>query len=331
MSDLRRMVRTTMFVAVCIGLVSVSAVRADAPAPWRHGVVAAKSDAGFVFMAAQHGFAAKQGIALDMQQFQGDAIALKAMLAGDLDSYEGNPGGPMIAASHGADIKIVGCYWPTPTYGIFTKTAVTSPLQLKGKTFAVSSPGALPDLLARVMLERYGMSSDDVHFAALGSDSDRFHALVAGVADAAAISTEFSPEAAQFGLKLLVPAHDFAPRYLRFCTYMSGATIAQHRPEAVRYLAAQIRAVRYALAHRAEELALARQMTGAKADDPRPAFIFDEVQREQAVDPTMPIPVDKLAWMEDLLIKTGNLQTKIDFTSFVDDSLRRDALKLAGK
>src|SRR5438067_2484430 len=68
---------------------------------WRHGVVEAKADAGFVFMAQQRGFAEKQGIRLEMPQFTGDALALKAMLAGELDSYEGNPGSPIIAAARG--------------------------------------------------------------------------------------------------------------------------------------------------------------------------------------------------------------------------------------
>jgi NitT/TauT family transport system substrate-binding protein len=54
--------------------------------PWRDGIVEAKSDAGFVFMASQGGFAAKDGLDLDMVQFKGDALALRGMLAGELES-----------------------------------------------------------------------------------------------------------------------------------------------------------------------------------------------------------------------------------------------------
>src|SRR3954467_9778088 len=79
---------------------------------WRHGVVEAKSDAGFVFMAQQKGFAEKQGIKLEMPQFTGDALELKALPAGELDSYEGSPGAPIIAVARGAGLKLVGCYWP---------------------------------------------------------------------------------------------------------------------------------------------------------------------------------------------------------------------------
>src|SRR5438067_12860009 len=79
---------------------------------WRHGTVQAKADAGFVFMASNAGFAEKRGLKIEMVQFTGDALALKALLAGELDSYEGSPGGPMLAAAQGADIKLLGCYWP---------------------------------------------------------------------------------------------------------------------------------------------------------------------------------------------------------------------------
>ena len=76
------------------------------PAPWRHGVLEAKSDAGFVFMPSKGGFAEKQGLKVETMQFKGDALALKALIAGELDTYEGSPGGPMLAASNGADIKL---------------------------------------------------------------------------------------------------------------------------------------------------------------------------------------------------------------------------------
>jgi NitT/TauT family transport system substrate-binding protein len=311
----------------------VMVVRADAQTlkTWRHGVVEAKSDAGFAFMAAERGFAAKQGLKIEMVQFKGDALALKALLAGELDSYEGSPGGPMLAASHGGDIKIIGCYWPALTYGIFSRTAIASPADLKGKSFAISSPGALPDLLARAVLEKYNIASDDVRFAVMGSDADRFRALSAGVVDAASTSTEFAPLADQSNVKLLVHATDVVPNYLRFCTYTSGKDLAQRRDDTIHFLAAEISALRYALANRDEEIKLTKEITEAKPEDPRAAYIFDEVVRHSAVNPDMPIPVDRLAWMQDLLIKTGNLTKAVDLATMVDDSVRGKALDLIGK
>jgi ABC-type nitrate/sulfonate/bicarbonate transport system substrate-binding protein len=165
----------------------------------------------------------------------------------------------------------------------------------------------------------------------LGSDSDRYRALAAGTVDVATASTEFVPMAAKSGLKLLVHGHDAAPKYLRFCTYVSGKTLADRREEAARFLAAHMAALRYALANRDEEIKLTKEITNEKPDDERAAYIFDEVARLSAIDPLMPIPLDKLAWMQELLVKTGNLAKPIDLARIVDDSVRRKALEIVEK
>ncbi len=71
-----------------------------------------------------------------------------------------------------------------------------------------------------------------------------------------------------------------------------------------------MKALRYALANRDKVLDLTRQITDAKPDDPRPGYIFDEVTKYAAIDPAMPIPAEKLDWLQDLLVKTGNLTTR---------------------
>jgi len=85
----------------------------------------------------------------------------------------------MLAASNGADIKVVGCYWPTLTYGIYAKARHRQPAGSQGQVLAISAPGALPDLLARAVLEKNNISSSDVRFSIMGSDADRFRAVTA--------------------------------------------------------------------------------------------------------------------------------------------------------
>jgi NitT/TauT family transport system substrate-binding protein len=296
--------------------------------PWRHGVVEAKSDAGFAFMAQQRGFAEKQGIKLDMPQFSGDALALKAMIAGELDSYEGSPGGPIIAAAHGANIKLVGCYWPGLTYGLYSKPDNKGGADLKGKSFAISAPGALPDLLARAVLQKFGIAQSDVKFVAMGSDTDRFKALVSGVVDIATASTEFTSIAQSQGVKLLYHAHDVAPDYLRFCAYMTADTIAKHRQDAVHFVAAEMAAYRFALDHPDDTAAVAHAVAKIPAEDKRPNFMYDEVKKYSAIDPEMSIPVDRLEWMQNLLVQTGNLNAPGDIKKLIDPSIREEALKI---
>src|SRR3974377_529470 len=103
-SSIERTLRAAWIAAV-FALLTVASVHAEELKVWRHGVLEAKSDAGFVFMVADGGFGKKQGLDIKILQFKGDALALRAMLAGELDSYEGNPGAPIIAAGHGGRVE----------------------------------------------------------------------------------------------------------------------------------------------------------------------------------------------------------------------------------
>jgi NitT/TauT family transport system substrate-binding protein len=97
--------------SVFIATVPTSFANGDAPKVWRHGVLDAKSDAGFSYMVNQ-GFAEKEGLQLKMFPFKADTQLLQALLAGQLDSFEGSPGNDIMAAARGADVKIIGCTWP---------------------------------------------------------------------------------------------------------------------------------------------------------------------------------------------------------------------------
>lgn len=327
----RRLRSAALLAAFVAPLVFATQGRAEELKVWRHGIVQAKSDAGFVFMAANGGFGKKHGIDIKILQFKGDALALRAMLAGAVDSYEGSPGAPIVAGGHGAAVKIAGCYWPGLTYGIYAKAGINSPADLKGKTLAISSPGALPDLLVRAVLEKNNISAKEVRFSVMGSDSDRFKAVSAGIVDAAAASTGFLPVAKKNNLKLLVNAHDDVPNYLRFCINVSDKSLKERSDDFTKFLAAEIEGWRYALANRDKTIALSHQITHSKPDDPAPTFIYDEVKRISAIDPTMPLPMEKLAWLEELLVKTGNLKKPVDVKTLVAPEPRERALKLVGK
>jgi NitT/TauT family transport system substrate-binding protein len=329
------MSRSSIKIAALAGFAVVAAL-GSMPAPaaelkaWHHGILEAKSDAGFVMMVTK-GFAEQQGLKLDLVQFKSEIVAARALLAGELDSYDASPTGAMIAASRGADIKIIGCFWPGVPHAIFVRGAINSPGDLKGKTIAISSPGALPDLLVRTLLHQNQIAPADVTFANLGADTDRFKALAAGVVDAAETTTEYAPIAEQQKLRILVHAADVLPNYMRLCFASSGKTLSTRPDDAMRFLAAEMSALRHALAHREETIALTRAITGEKADDPRAAFVFDETVRTRGVDPTLAIPLDRLRFIQELSVSSGVQPRLVDLGQAVDPRPRDQALKLVGQ
>jgi NitT/TauT family transport system substrate-binding protein len=317
-----------------LGLVLAVAAQAPADAaglkPWRHGTLDAKSDAGILFMVGQ-GFAEKRGLKLEIVQFHNDIVEVQALLAGDIDSYESSPGSAILAASRGADVKIIGCPWPGLPHALFVRDSINSVADLKGKTIADSAPGSLPDIFARAVLTQHHVPVADVRFANLGNDPDRYKAVVADVAQATVVSREFEPVAASQGVKLLVSAQKAMPDDLRLCTMVTGKTLATRGPDAIAYEAAEIAALRFAVSHRAEALKLTQALTHDKPGDPRPAYIFDWAVKSGAVDPDMAVPAGKLAHMEAELVALGNIPKPFDVKTMIDDSVHAKALALAGK
>jgi len=296
--------------------------------PWKHGVIEPKGDAGFMVMVGQRDFASRQGLKVEIVSLKNGATAHKALLAGELDSIESSPGAAILAGARGADIKILGCDWPGVPHGLMVRSAISKVEDLKGKTIAVAAPGSLPNLLVNAILEQHKIAQSDVRFANLGGDLDRFKAVAAGVADAGIVAAEFMAVAPK-DVKMLVAGHEALPNYVRLCLTMTGKTIAERRADAVGFLAAEIEAMKFAVSHRDETIRLTQDTIHAKPDDPRPAYAFDDTLKQNAIDPTIALPLEKLNWMQNELVKAGNLKTPIDLMTVTKPDIRAEAMKRA--
>ncbi len=314
--------------ATIVGLCHVT--RAEELRVWRHGLLNAKADAGFFMMAAKRGFAEKQGLKIELLEIKDDQIGLKALIAGELDSFEGGPQGVIAADARGGDARILGCHWVVVPHGIFVRDDIGKVEDLKGKSIAVSAPNSMPDVLARAALAKYGLSANDVKFAAVGGDRERYQALIGGVVEAAVVSNEYQPMAPK-NVRLLVAGRDAVPNFLRVCLVTSAKVLEKRADDAVKFLTAEIQALRFAVTHKDETVALTREVAKMKPDDPRPGFVYDDAVAHSAVDPSLPIPMDKLSWLQNQLIESGKLSKPLDLATIVAPDLRARALERAGK
>src|SRR5256712_9928331 len=74
---LARLVAAGTMLAACAGTAP-----AQAPKPWKHGIIAPKADAGFLLMAAKRGFAEREGLKLELLEGKNDQIGLQTPLPG---------------------------------------------------------------------------------------------------------------------------------------------------------------------------------------------------------------------------------------------------------
>jgi NitT/TauT family transport system substrate-binding protein len=297
---------------------------------WKHGILEAKSDAGFITMVDKGGFGAKHGLKIEILQIKAGATLMKALVAGEVDSVDMGAAESIVAAVRGTGVKIVGCTWPGMPQVVLAKAEIKTPADLKGKIVAISSPGSLPDLVFRGMLDAENIPVAEVKFATQGADLDRYKSLLAGITDAAVVSNEFEAVMPP-NIKVLMTASGSVPKFVRLCLATSSKVLAERRDDLVKFVAAEMDAYKYAASHREETIKLTQEMTHAKPDDKRAEFIADQTLKHQQIDPTLAIPVDRLDWMQALFVKAGVIPKAVPTASIIDASVHADALKQAGK
>ncbi len=297
--------------------------------PWRNALIQPKADAGFYLMASERGFFAKEGLKVETLPVKDDTIGFKAVLSGEVDSYLGTAGA-LAAVARGADVKFIGCPWHGIPYVVFGRPGISKITELRGKSIAASSPGTPIDMVARAALAKFNVPVSEVKFAAVGGDRDRYNALLAGVVDAAVVTNEYTPLPSSKSLNVLLEGREALPKSIRFCVLMTGRTLAKRREDAIRFMTAEIKSFRYAVAHRDETIKVTKEVTGAKADDPRPAFVFDDAVKSGIVQPDFPVPVENLVWMQEQLVALGQIPKAGGVREAVDTEIRAEALKRAG-
>ena len=209
---------------------------------------------------------------------------MKALISGEIDSVDMGAAEAIVAGVRGTGVKIVGCTWPGVPQVVLAKADIKTLADLKGKTVAISSPGSLPDLLFRGMLDAPMFPFADVKVATQGADLDRYKSLLAGITDAAVVSNEFEAVMPP-NIKVLAKGNTTVPKFIRLCVATSSKVLAERRDDLVKFVAAEMDAYKYAATHRDAAVKLAHEMTNAKPDDKRAEFIVRTGDPRQADRP----------------------------------------------
>jgi ABC-type nitrate/sulfonate/bicarbonate transport system substrate-binding protein len=185
-------------------------------------------------------------------------------------------------------------------------------------------------LLFRGMLDAAGVPAADVKLVTQGADLDRYKSLAAGITDAAVVSNEFEMIMPPT-IKVLMKGSTAVPKFIRLCVATNKGVLASKRDDLVKFVAAEMDAYKYAIAHPEEAVKLAHEMTHAKPDDKRAEFIVDQAIKDKQVDATLAIPADRIEWMQQLFVKAGVIKETVPVASLIDTGVRDDAAKQAGK
>lgn len=319
--------RAGMFaVAVsAVGMLTL-ADTASAAEKWRHGILTAKGDAGFFFMADHKGFYKKHGLDVEIIQFRGSKDLLRALLAGELETADATPSDVTIAFEKEAKIKYIGSTMIGYPYVLYSRKGITKPEELAGKTMGISGVGSAPHIFGLVMLRELGVKVEDMQLANAGGSGSRMKALVGGRIDVTASAAEYVPRAEKMGFNVIGQAHKLAPLFPRYYITARDETLKTRGDDAVKFLAGQMEGLDYALKHRDETIALTAKINNGKADNPEYSYMFDEIKDRKYISTTSEIARPPLVWMENMMIELGSQKKKVNIESFIDESYRKKAL-----
>ncbi len=181
-----------LVVSTCGGAAPTAPSPTVAPAPGAAGTpapVPAKVIVGFsevyegalpMWYAASKGIFQKNGLDVDLR-FTASSTGVAALLAGEVQVFQGGGSEVLSANVEGGDIVLVGNLVPIYPYVFMVAKDINTLADLRGKKVGVSSAGSTSDIATRVGLAQKGLDPDkDVVIVPVGSSQNRTAALLSG-------------------------------------------------------------------------------------------------------------------------------------------------------
>jgi NitT/TauT family transport system substrate-binding protein len=159
-------------------------------------------------VAVQRGFFKEEGLDPEIIRMNFN-IALSALINGEVE-YTMIFGSVVRAAMRGIPVRVVAALLESPPYALISRRDITSVKALAGRTVGMGVFGSTTDIVARMMLEHFGINPDkDVKLNSFGLDSARLAALQGQLVDAAVIAPPADGQARRLGFNILARANEF--------------------------------------------------------------------------------------------------------------------------
>ena len=172
--------------------VSAAEPKTTEPLKLRLGMGSAPAPAlpnSVLWLAKDLGFYKREGLDVELNEFQGTPLVIAGMIAGDIDVGNVSTSdvirmnatkGQAMRAIHSPDTRLY--------FLIAARDHIRSTTALQDKTFAVARIGSVDHTLSMIALKNLGVNTASLTAIAIGTPSTRAQALVAGRVDATTLS-----------------------------------------------------------------------------------------------------------------------------------------------
>jgi ABC-type nitrate/sulfonate/bicarbonate transport system substrate-binding protein len=133
--------------------------------------------------AQSSGLFRKYGLDVEFVNMNDDPTAVQGLIANAFEMLYAGAGPGLVAATRGADFKIVSSFTPVSDSLFVASNSITSLKQMEGKVLAVSKIGSLSYIMSTVALLKEGVDVEKVHMLAAGNDTAKAQMVAAGRVD----------------------------------------------------------------------------------------------------------------------------------------------------
>ncbi len=184
---------------------------------------------------------------LDVQvSYMAPQLVIQALLAGQVHVARSGTHFGVMAASRGADLRIVAAALYGYPYDLISRPEVTSLADLRGQKIAAASLASITTVIFKDVMARNGIRPSEYTLLFVGGSAERYQTLLSGqVAASLAENPPFNYRALDAGHRLLLRYNDLI-RNLQYVSYfVASKWAAENRPLLTRFLRAVVRAQRW--------------------------------------------------------------------------------------
>src|SRR3990170_7097066 len=178
------------------------------------------------------------------------ALAITTLLSGDTQIVQGSGAAAVLSRLSGSDVTMIGTTINVIPMSLVITPDITSPQDLKGKTFGVTRFGSLTDLGLRKAASEFGLDPNkDIKMIQTGGVPESLLFMQQGVIKGALISSPTLEKAKELGYRELLNLADLKYRYPATALVTTDSFI-KGRPQTLdRFLKATLEGVKYAKAN----------------------------------------------------------------------------------
>ncbi len=282
------------------------------------------------YYAQENGFFKAEGVEVQLNPYNGDATAMRALTAGEADVAATGLAIPLKAIEAGSKVKIVLATVPKLDYLLVALKGIAGAKDLEGKNVGISGPGAVSYQVPLLMIKAAGGDPSKVQFVAVGGSSARTLALIAKKIDGAVLNTSFASRTFKYDyLHSIGDAARDLPNFIYVVEVATEKAVQQKRTALQAFSTATLRAARWAIQNPEAAILISQKVlpdvakdeiaAGVRAFAKSQYYNVDGALRKEAWDYTV-----------DELLKGGEIKQRLNYNDHVVTEFAQAAVAKLG-